>query len=104
MGPFCGRGVGKRAAGCCGIWRYVHGGQLYAYRPHARYEPEQGHRFNPYKLLVDPYARMLHGQLLWTDALYGYRLNSARAGLSFDRRDSAAAVPKSMVVDDPFRW
>ena len=91
-----------------GIWHgylpNVRGGQLYGYRAYGPYAPEQGHRFNPHKLLVDPYARMLHGQLLWTDALYGYRLNSARADLSFDRRDSAAAVPKSMVVDDHFRW
>jgi glycogen operon protein len=91
-----------------GVWHgylpYVHGGQLYGYRAHGRYEPEQGHRFNPYKLLVDPYARMLHGQVRWTDALHGYRINSPRADLSFDRRDSAAAVPKSVVVDDHFQW
>ncbi|MEG3191200.1 glycogen debranching protein GlgX [Lysobacter sp. D1-1-M9] len=91
-----------------GIWHgylpSVRGGQLYGYRAHGPYQPEQGHRFNPHKLLVDPYARMLHGQVRWTDALHGYRLNSPRADLSFDRRDSAAAVPKSMVVDDHFHW
>ncbi|MDQ3288768.1 MAG: glycogen debranching protein GlgX [Pseudomonadota bacterium] len=91
-----------------GIWHgylpTIRGGQLYGYRAHGPYAPEEGHRFNPHKLLVDPYARMLYGQVLWTDALHSYRLNSPRADLSFDRRDSAAAVPKSMVVDDHFRW
>jgi isoamylase len=91
-----------------GVWHGylpgVRGGQLYGYRAHGPYQPEAGHRFNPNKLLVDPYARMLHGQVRWTDALHGYRLNSPRADLSFDRRDSAAAVPKSMVVDDHFHW
>ena len=91
-----------------GVWHgylpHVRGGQLYGYRAHGPYEPEQGHRFNPHKLLVDPYARMLHGQVRWTDALHGYRINSARADLSFDRRDSAAAMPKSVVVDDHFHW
>ncbi|MDQ3206647.1 MAG: glycogen debranching protein GlgX [Pseudomonadota bacterium] len=91
-----------------GIWHgylpNVRHGQLYGYRAHGLYEPEQGHRFNPNKLLVDPYARMLHGQVRWTDALHGYRINSPRADLSFDRRDSAAAMPKSVVVDDHFHW
>ncbi|MBW3551108.1 MAG: glycogen debranching enzyme GlgX, partial [Proteobacteria bacterium] len=56
-----------------GIWHgylpSVRGGQLYGYRAHGPYQPEQGHRFNPNKLLVDPYARMLQGQVRWTDAL-----------------------------------
>ncbi len=79
-------------------------GQLYGYRAHGPYQPEQGHRFNPHKLLLDPYAKKLAGQLKWTDALFGYRLHSPRADLSFDRRDSAAAMPKGVVVDDVFRW
>ena len=91
-----------------GVWHgyldHVRGGQLYGYRVYGPYAPERGHRFNHHKLLVDPYARMLYGQVRWTDALHGYRLNSPRADLSFDRRDSAAAVPKSMVVDDHFHW
>src|SRR5690606_13789981 len=82
----------------------VGGGQLYGYRVHGPYRPEEGHRFNPHKLLVDPYARMLKGQLRWTDALYGYRVHSPKADLSFDKRDSAAAMPKCMVVDDAFHW
>ncbi len=79
-------------------------GQLYGYRAHGPYLPEQGHRFNPHKLLLDPYAKKLAGQVKWTDALFGYRLHSPRADLSFDRRDSAAAMPKAVVIGDVFRW
>ena len=82
----------------------IEAGQLYGYRVHGPYQPELGHRFNPHKLLLDPYAKRLAGQVRWTDALYGYRLHSPRGDLSFDRRDSAAAMPKAVVVDDAFRW
>jgi isoamylase len=79
-------------------------GLLYGYRAFGPYEPEQGHRFNPNKLLLDPYARSLKGSVHWTDALYGFRLNSSRGDLSFDRRDSAPAMPKAIVTDDSFNW
>ncbi|HEX4050947.1 MAG TPA: glycogen debranching protein GlgX [Steroidobacteraceae bacterium] len=79
-------------------------GQLYGLRAHGPYEPEQGHRYNANKLLVDPYARALAGTLRWSDALFGYRVASPRADLSFDRRDSAAGVPKSVVTDEQFDW
>ena len=79
-------------------------GQLYGYRVHGPYEPRRGHRFNPHKLLIDPYARVLHGQLSWTDAHFGYRIGSPRADLSFDRRDNARAMPKCRVVDPAFTW
>jgi isoamylase len=79
-------------------------GLLYGYRALGPYEPERGHRFNPYKLLLDPYARALAGSVHWTDALYGFRLNSSRGDLSFDRRDSAPAMPKGVVTDDAFNW
>ncbi|MGA0588274.1 glycogen debranching protein GlgX [Dyella sp. KRB-257] len=82
----------------------LRGGQLYGYRAHGPYEPERGHRFNPNKLLLDPYARLLAGQLRWSDVLHGYRVSSPRADLSFDRRDSAAAMPKAVVVDEPLYW
>ena len=82
----------------------VQAGQLYGYRAYGPYEPEQGHRFNPHKLLLDPYAKLLHGKLRWTDALYGYRLGHARGDLSFDRRDSAPAMPKGVVTDNTFKW
>lgn len=73
-------------------------GALYGYRVHGPYAPEGGHRFNPNKLLIDPYARRLSGRPRWSDALMGYRVGSPRADLSFDSRDSAFAVPKSVVV------
>ena len=82
----------------------VHGGVLYGYRAYGPYQPERGHRFNPNKLLIDPYAKSLFGKVRWSDTLYGYRYQSQRADLSFDRRDSAAAMPKSVVTDTAFDW
>jgi glycogen operon protein len=79
-------------------------GLLYGYRAYGPYEPRHGHRFNPHKLLLDPYAKQLAGELRWSDALFGYRLGAGRADLSFDRRDSAPAMPKAVVVDDSFHW
>jgi len=91
-----------------GVWHgYVTGvapGQLYGYRAYGPYLPEQGHRYNVNKLLLDPYARKLSGSIRWSDALYGYRLTSPRVDLSFDRRDSAFAMPKSVVARDHFDW
>ncbi len=79
-------------------------GLLYGFRAHGRYDPEAGHRFNPNKLLLDPYAKKLAGELRWTDALHGYRVRSSRKDLSFDRRDSAAAMPKAVVASTSFDW
>ena len=79
-------------------------GQLYGYRVHGRYEPEHGFRFNPHKLLLDPYARKLAGRLVWSDAHFAYRTGSAREDLSFDRRDNARGMPKAVVVDEIFNW
>jgi isoamylase len=79
-------------------------GLIYGYRAHGPYQPQDGHRFNPHKLLLDPYARRLAGTLRWTDALFGYRINSPRADLSQDRRDSAPSMPKAVVTDDVFDW
>ncbi|MFZ1469067.1 MAG: glycogen debranching protein GlgX [Paracoccaceae bacterium] len=79
-------------------------GCVYGYRAHGRYAPEQGHRFNPHKLLLDPYAKALEGRLKWSDAVMGYRVGSPRGDLSLDARDSAFAVPKSVVVDPAFDW
>jgi glycogen operon protein len=72
-------------------------GQLYGFRAHGPYQPENGHRFNPNKLLLDPYAKQMAGALRWSDVLYGYRSSGAREDLGFDRRDSASAVPKAVV-------
>ena len=77
---------------------------LYGYRVHGPYRPQDGHRFNPNKLLLDPYAKALHGTIRWSDASFGYRVGSARADLSFDRRDNARSMPKCRVVDTAFTW
>ncbi|MBB3881769.1 glycogen operon protein [Acetobacter oeni] len=79
-------------------------GLLYGFRAFGPYEPLKGHRFNPHKLLIDPYARELTSDLHWTDALFGYRVNSARSDLSFDRRDSASAMPKCCVTQMRNHW
>lgn len=79
-------------------------GQAYGYRVYGPYAPERGFRFNPNKLLVDPYARCLQGRVVWSDAHFGYRAGSPRADLSFDRRDNARGMPKAVVVDEAFTW
>jgi len=79
-------------------------GLVYGYRAYGPYRPEEGHRFNPHKLLLDPYARSIAGALRWSDALFGYTVGSRRADLSFDRRDSASAMPKAQVIDSAFSW
>jgi glycogen operon protein len=79
-------------------------GQVYGYRVHGPYDPAQGHRFNPNKLLLDPYAKRLIGPFVWSDAHFGYRTKSARLDLSFDRRDNARGMLKAMVVDPAFAW
>ncbi|MEM7487546.1 MAG: glycogen debranching protein GlgX [Pseudomonadota bacterium] len=82
----------------------VRPGQLYGYRVHGPYAPEAGHRFNPNKLLLDPYARAHKGELRWHDALFGYKVGHRRADLSFDRRDSARLMPKCVVTPDAATW
>ncbi|WP_425052695.1 glycogen debranching protein GlgX [Psychromarinibacter sp. S121] len=79
-------------------------GTRYGYRVHGPYKPEEGHRFNPNKLLLDPYAKKLAGKLQWNDAVYGYIVNAPKADLTFDPRDSAPFVPKSEVADPSFQW
>jgi glycogen operon protein len=79
-------------------------GTIYAYRVHGPYAPEAGHRFNPNKLLLDPYARAHEGELVWHPAVFGYTLGADDADLSFDKRDSAAYMPKCRVVDPAFTW
>ena len=79
-------------------------GLVYGYRVHGPFDPKNGHRFNPNKLLLDPYAKKLFGTVRWTDALFGYRTRSSNADLSMDRRDSAPAMVKAVVTDDTFTW
>ncbi|MGV3694601.1 MAG: glycogen debranching protein GlgX [Paracoccus marcusii] len=79
-------------------------GQKYGFRMHGPYRPHEGHRFNARKLLIDPYAKRLTGRPAAHDALMGYRVGHHDADLSFDRRDSAQHMPKSVVVDPSFAW
>ena len=81
----------------------VHPGQFYGYRVHGPYEPQAGHRFNPNKLLLDPYARAHAFELEWNPAVFGYQMESGD-DLTFDERDSAAYMPKCVVVDQNFDW
>ncbi|MDR3461963.1 MAG: glycogen debranching protein GlgX [Beijerinckiaceae bacterium] len=95
---------------CCTnqVWHgYVSGvrpGQHYGYRVHGPYEPSAGHRFNPNKLLLDPYARQIDGRIRWHDALYGFRMSAHRGDLVPDRRDSAPMMPKAVVEDPALTW
>jgi isoamylase len=79
-------------------------GLLYGYRVHGPYKPEDGHRFNANKLVLDPYAKSIAGTVRWSDALFGYTIGHKREDLSFDRRDSAAGMPKCKVTDPAFTW
>jgi glycogen operon protein len=79
-------------------------GQLYGFRVHGPYEPQNGHRFNPNKLLLDPYAKAIGRDLKWDDSLFGYQLGHPEADLTFDERDSAAFAPLAAVVDSAFTW
>ncbi len=79
-------------------------GQLYGFRVHGPYEPAAGHRFNPNKLLLDPYAKAIGRDLTWDDSLFGYTLGHQDADFSFDERDSAAVAPLATVVDTAFTW
>lgn len=90
------------------IWHiYIPGlepGQVYGYRVYGPYKPEEGKRFNPNKLLIDPYGKQLVGKLIWHKAIFGYDWDSPEKDLSFSELDSAPYVPKSVVVDDDYDW
>jgi len=79
-------------------------GQLYGYRVHGPYEPSAGHRFNPSKLLLDPYAKAITGMIQWNDSAFAYTVGHEDADLSWDSRDSAPHMPKSVVIDPAFSW
>ena len=91
-----------------GVWHgYVSTlkpGQLYGYRVHGPYEPEQGLRFNPAKLLIDPYAKALSGQVNWDAPVFGYILGDPAEDLSCNAEDDAWGVPKSVVTAPNFGW
>ncbi len=82
----------------------VQPGSVYGYRVSGPYAPLEGHRFNPNKLLLDPYARAHTGQLKWGPELFGYTLGADADDLTFDERDSAPFMPKCVVVDPNFDW
>ena len=79
-------------------------GNLYGYRVYGPHAPEQGHRFNHHKLLLDPYGKQIQGGLTWNDSHFGYRVGNKQEDLSLDRRDNAAWMPKSRVIDSAFTW
>jgi isoamylase len=79
-------------------------GTCYGYRVDGPYEPTAGHRFNVHKLLLDPYARAVSGPIRWSDELFSYRIGDEASDCSFDDRDSAGGMPKSVVVDPAFTW
>src|SRR5437763_16618639 len=76
--------------------------QLYGYRIHGPYEPDKGHRFNPNKIVLDPYAKLIGRDATWDDSLFGYSIGED--DLWFDERDSAAYAPLAAVVDNAFTW
>jgi len=82
----------------------VRPGQPYGYRVHGPYAPDRGHRFNPAKVLTDPYAKAVARSVRWDDAMFGYRLGDPEADLSRDDRDNAAFAPLAAVIDPAFDW
>ncbi|WP_161888075.1 glycogen debranching protein GlgX [Pontibacter russatus] len=90
------------------IWHaYLPGlkpGQLYGYRVHGPYEPEQGNRYNANKLLIDPYAKAISGTVEWHDSLFGYEVGHEDEDLSLSESDSAPYLPKSVVVNQQYDW
>jgi glycogen operon protein len=90
------------------VWHgYLEGivpGQVYGYRIHGPFEPQNGHRFNANKVLVDPYAKSVVRSVKWDDNLFGYTIGSKEEDLSFDQRDSAANAPLAAVIDSTFEW
>ncbi|MFQ5571065.1 MAG: glycogen debranching protein GlgX, partial [Rhodothermales bacterium] len=103
--PFCTIALPERTGP---IWHgYIPNlrpGQLYGYRLHGRYAPQAGHRFNPNKVLLDPYAKAIGRPLQWHDSLFGYQVGHPDKDLSFSDGDSAPFAPLGAVVEDTFEW
>jgi glycogen operon protein len=87
-----------------GYFPDIRPGQLYGYRVHGPYEPAAGRRFNPNKIVLDPYAKAIGRRVKWDDTMFGYQIGHADADLSFDARDNAAFAPLAAVVDPAFTW
>ena len=79
-------------------------GQLYGFRVHGPYDPEHGHRFNPHKIVLDPYAKEVARDVRWGDEMFGYKIGDSAEDLSFDERDNAASAPLAAVIDPSFTW
>ncbi len=79
-------------------------GQLYGYRVHGPYDPANGHRFNPNKVLLDPYAKTIGREISWDDSLFGYKVGGEEKDFAIDDRDSAAFAPLARVIDPGFDW
>lgn len=90
------------------VWHiYIPGlkpGQLYGYRVSGTYDPKNGQRFNPSKLLLDPYAKAIAGKIEWSDSLFGYEVGHKEEDLSYSELDSASYLPKCVVIDPKFDW
>ena len=90
------------------VWHiYILGlmpGQLYGYRVYGPYEPQNGHRFNSNKFLIDPYAKAISGTVQWHDSLFGYEVGNPDTDLSFSDTDSTPFMPRSVVIDPNFDW
>ena len=90
------------------VWHgYVPGvrpGQLYGYRVHGAYAPERGMRFNPAKLVIDPYAKAIAGEVDWNAPVFGYRIGSPHEDFERDDEDSAWGMPKGVVANTQFDW
>jgi len=82
----------------------LHPETLYGYRAYGPYDPHSGHRFNPNKLLLDPYAKAVSGTIKWDDALFPYQIDDENQDLSFSLVDSAPYIPKSVIIDNQFDW
>jgi glycogen operon protein len=85
-----------------GYFPDIEPGQLYGYRVHGPYDPAKGHRFNPNKVLLDPYAKAIGRDITWDDSLFGYEVGAD--DLSFDKRDNAAFCPLGAVLETAFTW
>ncbi|HEX9880587.1 MAG TPA: glycogen debranching protein GlgX, partial [Candidatus Binatia bacterium] len=79
-------------------------GQLYGYRVHGPYDPAQGQRFNPHKVVLDPYAKAIGRTIHWCEEMYGYRIGDPQEDLAMDERDNAASAPLAAVIDTAFTW
>jgi isoamylase len=79
-------------------------GYMYGYRAYGPYDPHNGHRFNPNKLLIDPYGKAISGTIKWDDALFAYQIEDEQQDLSFSVVDSAPFIPKSVIIDNRFDW